>query len=780
MLITEIILENFMSYKYSRIPLHSGLNVICGPNGSGKSSILLAISVAMGQIYTERGRKLSDLIRWGEDQARVTLVFDNQLKDKTRPIPKYDVDDLRISRYLNREGNYWFEVNFQPVNKSEINEIFQLFGINPDNMLILMHQHMMMEFGTTTSEKKLQMVEDAVGFTKYRNHVLEAHNKLNQVLSEESSIASLLKNAEQTLEYWKKEYAKYQQKKELFEKKNFLKRELGWSQLIKKEAIINTWKTKILKTEKVLTVIEQDIEQNTKLNNEIKKNLDQLRQEKDTLYQSQLQAKTENNHVEETITRLGKQLDDFRNYQQMISAINRKLETHPEFNTRKIYPNSDNVNTTNLEVESQNTIEQSLNFETAFTQFEVKNQLIFQEIEKLENEKSILTKLMQQQNNLEVSLTHHNKKLKDLISIQNQIAPQLDSLQRVKDLSKKETVRRNNLLGELNGVIKRVIPIVDLDIGIDLGESIHEILKKIQFEIDVRLQTSKLIESTNANIEELTENHQITTTQIQILTEQMDTLTLQARDLRICLDEGKDQAHITCDRCGSILPSDQWKNRLTEVDSQLISLKDRLSEAKQKLSDIQNLLSQEKEEQKRLFREEHVLKMITDAATQLQQIQLELGGTEDFDDERNRILHHLAKILRINKANLTLEMIDQQLETQQNEIHKVNRDISRGQNDLDTLTELHINAQQKRVKHACKTINDFLDSLPTTNRDLSVFMTQLQTQMKRVDMDRTRIREKIKSIQLTVEKIEEKLVKTNEEFQDVNAQRAVITFQKEK
>ena len=42
---------------------------VIGPNGSGKSSILLAISVAFGQAYTEQSRKLSDLIRRGKDIA---------------------------------------------------------------------------------------------------------------------------------------------------------------------------------------------------------------------------------------------------------------------------------------------------------------------------------------------------------------------------------------------------------------------------------------------------------------------------------------------------------------------------------------------------------------------------------------------------------------------------------------------------------------------------------------------------------------------------------------
>jgi structural maintenance of chromosomes protein 5 len=85
--IKEIILENFMSYEYARIPLREGLNLVVGPNGAGKSSILLAISVAFGQAYTERSRKLSDLIRRGKDIARVSLIFDNRERRGARPIP---------------------------------------------------------------------------------------------------------------------------------------------------------------------------------------------------------------------------------------------------------------------------------------------------------------------------------------------------------------------------------------------------------------------------------------------------------------------------------------------------------------------------------------------------------------------------------------------------------------------------------------------------------------------------------------------------------------------
>ena len=111
----EIILENFMSYEYARIPLKRGLNLISGPNGAGKSSILVAISVALGQIYTERSRRLRDLIRRGKELGRITLVFDNEAKNGKRPISFSDADTFLLSRYLKNDGNYWWEADYKQV-----------------------------------------------------------------------------------------------------------------------------------------------------------------------------------------------------------------------------------------------------------------------------------------------------------------------------------------------------------------------------------------------------------------------------------------------------------------------------------------------------------------------------------------------------------------------------------------------------------------------------------------------------------------------------------------
>jgi len=155
LLLKEMILENFMSYEYARIPLKPGVNVVCGPNGSGKSSMLLGISVALGQSYTERSKKLSDLIRWDKDQARATLILDNSYRSGRRPVPKINKDYIFLTRILRRDGKYWFELENKAATKADVTRLLSKLGIDPENMLIIMHQNMVEEF-TVLSPRKTE------------------------------------------------------------------------------------------------------------------------------------------------------------------------------------------------------------------------------------------------------------------------------------------------------------------------------------------------------------------------------------------------------------------------------------------------------------------------------------------------------------------------------------------------------------------------------------------------------------------------------------------------
>jgi chromosome segregation protein len=258
MLIQEVILENFMSYEYARVPFKSGVNVICGPNGSGKSSLLLAISVALGQTHTERSKKLSDLIRWGKEQGRVTIVLDNEKRGKSRPVPKFNKDQLFLTRVLRKDGNYWFELENRAVTKQDVERLLGRLGVDPDNILIIMHQNMVEQFTILSVQEKLRIVEAAVGLEPYRENVLQAQRKLGRIMSQEDSMSKLLESAEQTLNYWREQYDRYQEKKQLQTKRRFLERELAWAEVTRREQIVKQLETERRGEKDNLNKIEEE------------------------------------------------------------------------------------------------------------------------------------------------------------------------------------------------------------------------------------------------------------------------------------------------------------------------------------------------------------------------------------------------------------------------------------------------------------------------------------------------------------------------------------------
>ncbi|RLG93788.1 hypothetical protein DRO37_07340, partial [Candidatus Bathyarchaeota archaeon] len=259
MLIKEIILENFMSYEYARIPLKPGINIICGPNGAGKSSILVGISVALGQSYTERSKRLSDLIRRGRDIGRVTLVLDNSRRKGRRPVRRINKDEIYLTRVLRRDGKYWFEIDNAHATKAEVTRLLSHFKVDPDNMLIIMHQDMAEQFIILSPQEKLRLIEAATGLESYRRNVLEARRKLSRILSQEDSLKRMLESAEQTLAYWREQYERFQERRQLEMKRRFLERELGWAEVSRIEADISRVQGEIERRRNGLKAISEEI-----------------------------------------------------------------------------------------------------------------------------------------------------------------------------------------------------------------------------------------------------------------------------------------------------------------------------------------------------------------------------------------------------------------------------------------------------------------------------------------------------------------------------------------
>jgi chromosome segregation ATPase len=324
MLIREVILEDFMSYQYARIPFRSGVNVICGPNGAGKSSILLGISIALGQSYTERSRKLSNLIRWGRDQARVTIVLDNSSRKGKRPVKRIDKDQIFLTRGLRRDGKYWFELDNRAATKRDVERLLAKFNVDPDNLLIVMHQNMTEQFTVLSSEEKLRTVEAAVGLEPYRRNVLQARKKLTRILSEEESVTQLLESAEQTLTYWREQYDRYQQKKQLQMKRRFLERELLWAEASKKETIVKSLASQIKTNEAERQQIENEMAQLAAKLTELQSRLDQSKAQWQKLIDERIVTERSKARDETSISLRTEVLDEMR---QLVESSSRQMNT---------------------------------------------------------------------------------------------------------------------------------------------------------------------------------------------------------------------------------------------------------------------------------------------------------------------------------------------------------------------------------------------------------------------------------------------------------------------
>jgi chromosome segregation ATPase len=291
MLIREVILENFMSYEYARIPLKEGVNVVSGPNGSGKSSLLLGICVALGDTYTERSKKLSDLIRWGSDTARVTLNLNNSIGENGyRPVPQYNMDEITLTRTLRVDGKYGFQLNQRNVSKAEVVELLRTYGFDPNNMLIIMHQAMPSRFANINPKERLEILEEAVGFETFRRDVIEAKSKLSGVLSEEQSLGTLLNQARETLNYWREQNERLQEKKQLQTRQTFLQQEMAWSRVMAIEQQMEKLETELADTEKELMDAEEEMEQNTKLIVDSEQMLQTLRIQREDLIEKRIES----------------------------------------------------------------------------------------------------------------------------------------------------------------------------------------------------------------------------------------------------------------------------------------------------------------------------------------------------------------------------------------------------------------------------------------------------------------------------------------------------------
>lgn len=325
-----------MSYDNAYVPLDSGLNIICGPNGAGKSSILLAIAIVLGQAYTERSRRLSDLIRWGEDQARITLTLDNTPRNGGRPFPQHPRDTVTVTRVLRKNGEYSYLLQEKPISKSTIADSFKKTGLNPDNMLIIMHQLMVGRFASISPQEKLEMIEEAVGFQSYRTDVLDAYSRLRRIESEEEGLAATLESTKETYDYWKREYEKYQKKKKLELTLQELQAELLWAKIEKREAAVAKLRSRMDSRRKAVESTKKKIVQAEEFLQKHQTKFDELRSKVHDLESSRVKLAREESAAKVNLSWTEKILEE--NRLEVADLTNRIVELNSLSHTDNASP----------------------------------------------------------------------------------------------------------------------------------------------------------------------------------------------------------------------------------------------------------------------------------------------------------------------------------------------------------------------------------------------------------------------------------------------------------
>lgn len=116
----ELVVENYAVVDRLRVRFHAGLNLLTGETGSGKSIVVDALGLLMG------GRASADMIRSGQERARVSGVFDaSERAAKVLGAAGFDTEDgeILIEREILSNGKSRVFVNSRPATVAVLKDL---------------------------------------------------------------------------------------------------------------------------------------------------------------------------------------------------------------------------------------------------------------------------------------------------------------------------------------------------------------------------------------------------------------------------------------------------------------------------------------------------------------------------------------------------------------------------------------------------------------------------------------------------------------------------------
>lgn len=184
-IIKRLQLQGFKSFANPTIlNFEDGFNTIVGGNGSGKSNVFDALCFVLGRMSSKglRADKLGNLVFNGgknskpAKEAQVSIFLSNDNGE----LLKSDLNEVKISRVVSRDGQSRYLLNNQRVTRTEIVEILKRAQIDPDGYNIILQGDIMRIVNMTPIERR-ELIEEISNISGYEEKRQKALKKLDDI-----------------------------------------------------------------------------------------------------------------------------------------------------------------------------------------------------------------------------------------------------------------------------------------------------------------------------------------------------------------------------------------------------------------------------------------------------------------------------------------------------------------------------------------------------------------------------------------------------------------------
>jgi len=420
--------------------------------------------------------------------------------------------------------------------------------------------------------------------------------------------------------------------------------------------------------------------------------------------------------------------------------------------------------------------------EKRLNELQTQVQLLKQEADKLENERALFNKLMKDKEEKEKTVQRERERLNKLSGVTDQISLTLDALSEGKKQIALEEAQRESLEKEFSRFIKRLpsaISVKSMDNPVYLA---REVSLRLLSEVEARKTVRERRTDIDSVVQTLSGEEQAAVTATQVCETEIDKFNKHYGEVNHFLDGRREKPQIRCDKCGSLLASDQWVSHLEEIAEQRNEAETRLNTFHDELQEIQQQLSDKRKEQQQLRREEQMLELLRPMSMQAQQLYEDIKKADEILNNHladyKRIVMDLASAVDVDEAHRELDsLIERRAKEIQAEFRTLKLDIPRLEATISTFDDLHIKPQRERVENAQKALENYQTMLPKTIRAFRRYRATIESQLQSSSQKKLELEEKVSTAQTELDAIEKKSTSISESYQDARGRKVLLEFQ---